>query len=65
MKVDEIGPASSTHRFGNKCVENFAWEGFHLEDLGVDGKRKTKMCLGDIGLEVVDWIYLAQNMNRW
>jgi hypothetical protein len=35
--------------------------GDHWEDLGVDGR----MDLGEIGFGDVDWIYLAQDRDRW
>jgi hypothetical protein len=44
----------------------FWWEspriGVHLEDQGVGGIR---MDLRETGLEVVDWIRLAQDRDRW
>jgi CRISPR/Cas system-associated protein Cas7 (RAMP superfamily) len=33
-----------------------------LKDQGIDGIR---MDLREIGLESVDWIYLAQDRDRW
>jgi hypothetical protein len=35
-----------------------------LEDLGVDGEI-TKMGLKEMGYEIVGWIHLAQNRDKW
>jgi hypothetical protein len=37
----------------------------NLEDLGVDGSSASKMDLGKIGFEEVDWTHLAQDRDRW
>jgi hypothetical protein len=37
----------------------------HSEDLGVDGKIILEWILRELGWKGVDWIYLAQDRDRW
>ena len=37
----------------------------HLGDPGVDGKNNIKMDLQEVEYGSMDWIHLAQDMDRW
>jgi hypothetical protein len=37
----------------------------HLGDPGVDGKNNIKMDLQEVEYGGMDWIHLAQDMDRW
>jgi len=37
----------------------------HLEDSGVDGRIIFNIDLQEMGCEVMDWIELAQDKDRW
>jgi hypothetical protein len=37
----------------------------HLKDLGVDGRIILKMDLQEVGWDVVAWIDLVQDRDRW
>jgi hypothetical protein len=37
----------------------------HLEDQAVGGGDDIKMCLKEVGWGDMDWIYLAQDRDRW
>jgi hypothetical protein len=36
----------------------------HSDDLDVNGVN-IRMCVREVGLEDVDWIHLAQDMDQW
>jgi len=40
-------------------------ESDHLEDLGVDGEYSIKMVLQEVGWGSIDWMAMAQDMDRW
>jgi hypothetical protein len=40
-------------------------ETMHLVDLGTDGRITVKWILNRMGEEVMDWIHLAQDRDKW
>ena len=55
------------HVFGRKkkCILDFGWEKYHLEDLGVDGRVILKEIFKKWGGKTIDWTDLAQYRDRW
>jgi hypothetical protein len=45
------------------CWQNMK-ERYYFEDLGINGKVLLKSDVKDIGLLGVDWIHLAQDMDK-
>ena len=66
-RIEEMGGACST--YGGEVYTGFWWgnqrEREHLEDPGVDGRIIIKMDLQEVGCGGMNWIELAQDMDRW
>jgi hypothetical protein len=55
------------HGRGEKCIQHFGWEAWR-RPLGRPRRRwedNIRMDLGAVGFGDVDWIHLAQDMDRW
>jgi hypothetical protein len=63
-----VGAACSTHRGNKKYIQNFGRKPErkdHEEDIGVDGSIIFIMDLREIRFEIMDWIHLAQDREKW
>jgi hypothetical protein len=64
-----MGGACSTHEADEKYITKFWLECLkgidHSQDLGVDVKLLLKLMLRKCVRGCVEWIHLAQDMDRW
>jgi hypothetical protein len=68
IKANEVGGAYSTHGRGEKSVQGFGGKAQRKRPLGRPRRRwedGIRMDLREIVLGGVDWIRLAQDMDRW
>jgi hypothetical protein len=66
--VDDVSGTCSAHRGDEKCVQNCYWEARRAKTARKTKHRwedNNKMYLREIELQGVDWIYVAQDRDRW
>jgi hypothetical protein len=67
IKEEKTGTACRAHG-DEKCVKNFDRNSEGKRPVGIYRRRwmdNIKMDLREIGWEGVDWIYVAQDRDRW
>jgi hypothetical protein len=63
-----VGWTSGTHGTRERCLQCFDWEARRKGAIGRRRRRwedNTKMGLGEMRIDVANWIQLAQGRFRW
>jgi hypothetical protein len=65
MKEDEVGGTCGTHGGGERCLQDFGWEGGRKGRPRHMLKDNIKMDLREIVTNGKNWIRLAQDTAQW